>query len=181
MSKNNFKFIKIDPKYISFLLQYDNKVPYNEIILRKENRPFLGALFNINNKSYYAPLSSSKNKFLQLHRKYKKEKINSIDMFFIEDKNEKLLSVINFNNMIPVAQNSIIEFDIRKDKNLNLLEKEIEFCNNFKNKKQIKEQAIKVYNIVKNHTNERIEKRCCNFKLLEEKCKEYEELLLVKK
>lgn len=106
--------------------------------------------------------------------------MNSVDIFFIEDKNKKLLSVINFNNMIPVAKNSIIQFDIRKDGNSNLLEKEIEFCNNYNNKKQIKEQAIKVYNIVKNHTNKRIEKRCCNFKLLEEKCKEYEERLLSK-
>lgn len=181
MSKNNFKFIKVKPDYINFLLQYDNKVSYNGIILKKENRPFLGILFNINNKNYYAPLSSRKNKFFKLHKKYKNTKMNNVDIFFIEDKNEKLLSVINFNNMIPVPKNSIIQFDIRKDKNSNLLEKEIEFCNNLKNKKQIKEQAIKVYNIVKNHTNKRIENRCCNFRLLEEKCKEYEEQLLLKK
>lgn len=75
--------------------------------------------------------------------------------------------------MIPVATNSIIEFDIKKDKNANLLEKEIEFCNSCKNKK-IKRRAIKLYSIVRNHTNENVEKRCCNFKLLEEKCEEYE-------
>lgn len=63
MSKNNFKLIKIKPDYINFLLQYDDKVSYNEITLKKENRPFLGILFNINNKSYYAPLSSKKINF----------------------------------------------------------------------------------------------------------------------
>ena len=60
MSKNNFKFIKVDPNYINFLLKYDNKVSYNEILLKKENRPFLGILLNINSKKYYAPLSSKK-------------------------------------------------------------------------------------------------------------------------
>lgn len=174
MSKNNFKFIKVDPNYINFLLKYDNKVSYNEILLKKENRPFLGILLNINSKKYYAPLSSKKNKFIKLHKIYKRTNKNNIDLFFIEDKKGKLLSVLNLNNMIPIAVNSIIEFDIRKDRNANLLEKEIEFCNSYRNKKEIKKRAIKIYNIVRNHTNKNVEERCCNFKLLEEKCEEYE-------
>ena len=174
MSKNNFKFIKVDPNYINFLLKYDNKVSYNEILLKKENRPFLGILLNINSKKYYAPLSSKKNKFIKLHKIYKRTNKNNIDLFFIEDKKGKLLSVLNLNNMIPIAVNSIIEFDIRKYRNANLLEKEIEFFNSYRNKKEIKKRAIKIYNIVRNHTNKNVEERCCNFKLLEEKCEEYE-------
>ena len=180
MSKNNFKFIKINPDYIKYLLQYDNKVQYNDIKLKKDNKPFLGVLFTINDHDYYVPLSSAnkKKRLIKMHKISKKINKTSLDMVFIEDKNKKLLSVLNLNNMIPVAKNSIIEFNIEDEINYSLLQKEFKFCN--KNKKQIIGKAIKLYSIVKNHTNENIEKRCCDFKMLEEKCEEYQKKTIIK-
>jgi len=179
MSKNNLKFIKIDPNYIKFLLQFDNKVQYNDNKLKKDNKPFLGVLFTINNYDYYVPLSSAnkKKRLIKMHKNYKKTNKSNIDIIFIEDKNRKLLSVLNLNNMIPVAKNSIIEFEFKNDDNYILLQKEFKFCN--KNKKQIRERAIKIYNIVRKHTNKRIESRCCNFIMLENKAKEYENKTLI--
>lgn len=173
MSKNNFKFIKVDSNYINFLLKYDNKVQCNDVSLGKENKPFLGILFTINKQDYYVPLSSAnkKEKLIRMHENYKRINKCSLDIFFIEDKNRKLLSVLNLNNMIPIIEESIIEFDIREDKDMRLLQKELIFCNKYK--KEIRQKAIKLYNTVKKHTNNAIEKRCCNFMLLEEKCKEY--------
>ena len=175
MSKNNFKFIRVKSDYINFLLRYDNKIQYNDNLLGKENKPFLGVLFNINGQNYYVPLSSAnkKKKLIDMHKRYKKTNKKVIDIFFIEDKNGKLLSILNLNNMIPIAKNSIVELNIKSDKDASLLQKEFQFCN--KHKRELRERAKKLYSIVKNHTNERIEKRCCNFLLLEVKCKEYEE------
>lgn len=75
--------------------------------------------------------------------------------------------------MIPIAESSIIYYDITKDKNASLLIKEYQYC--IKHQKEIRERAKKIYNIVKIHTQKQLENRCCNFKLLEEKCKKYRE------
>ena len=56
----NFKIVKVDSDYCDFLREYDNRVVYNAG--KKELRPFIGVLFIINKKEYFAPLSSPKAK-----------------------------------------------------------------------------------------------------------------------
>lgn len=73
--------------------------------------------------------------------------------------------------MIPINETAIVNYDISNDKNYSLLLKEYKYCN--KNIKEIREKSVKIYNIIKQDNNINLEKRCCNFKLLEEKCKEY--------
>lgn len=181
MLKEKLKIIKIDPEYIEYLRKFDSKVQFNKAESNKQNKPFVGVLFSINDRKYYVPISSAnkKTKLNKMYKKYCKSGIEPIDIIFITDKNKKLLSTLNLNNMIPVADNSIINYDITKDKDAGLLIKEYKYC--MKNKEEIRRRAIKIYNMINLHTNKNLEKRCCNFKLLEEKCKEYEELLLVKK
>lgn len=60
----NFKIVKADSNYCNFLRQYDNKVSYNAG--SKELRPFVGVLFIVNYKDYFAPLSSPKKKHILL-------------------------------------------------------------------------------------------------------------------
>ena len=79
---------------------FDSKVSYNAGY--KELRPFIGALFKVNNCEYFAPLSSPKPK----HKVLK----NSIDMIRIK---EGVYGVINFNNMIPVTKNNYSIIDLR--------------------------------------------------------------------
>ena len=106
-----------------------------------------------------------------MYNKYIKDNQKPIDIFFIQDKNNKLLAVLNFNNMIPIIAKAKINFDILKDKDRSLLIKEIEYCN--KNRKEIMKTAKRVYNAVTIYNWEKLKIRSCNFKLLEEKCKEY--------
>lgn len=181
MLKEKLKIIKIDPKYIEYLRKFDSKVQFNKLELNKQNKPFVGVLFSINDRKYYVPISSAnkKTKLNKMYKKYYKKGREPIDIIFITDKNKKLLSALNLNNMIPVANNSLINYDITKDKDAGLLIKEYKYC--MKNKEEIRRRAIKIYNMINLHTNKNLEKRCCNFKLLEEKCKEYEKLLLMKK
>lgn len=165
----NFKMVKIDYKYCDYLRKFDNKVAYNSG--SKEMRPFIGILFVVNEYEYFAPLSSPKVK--HIHMK------NNIDIVKID---KGRYGVVNFNNMIPVTPNNYELFDLNATpKNTyelkwqNLLKSQLLWLN--KNIKNVKGKAFRLYEKYKsNKLDERIKSRCCNFILLEEKCKEYNKI-----
>lgn len=113
------------------------------------------------------PLSSSKPKHLTLK--------NTIDLIKISGGE---YGVINFNNMIPVNKN-YTEFDlskkykdISKKKRIELLNNQLRWLN--ENKKEIYFKSKLLYNLYKeNKLPKNVKDRCCNFILLEEKCKKY--------
>lgn len=108
----NFKIVKVDYKYCDYLRKFDDKVSYNAGI--KELRPFIGILFVVNNCDYYAPLSSPKDKHLNMK--------NNIDIIKI---NGGKRDVVNFNNMIPVSSNNYEIIDINKaPENINELKRQ---------------------------------------------------------
>ncbi len=162
----NFKIVKVDYKYCDYLRQFDKRVSYNAGT--KELRPFIGILFVVEGCEYFAPLSSPKVKHLTLK--------SNIDVVRIDGGR---FGVVNFNNMIPVMQNNYELFDLNSVpqdtyelKRQNLLKTQLIWLN--KNIKTVKGKALNLYNKYKNgHLPERIKSRCCNFILLEEKCKEY--------
>lgn len=162
----NFKIVKVDYKYCDYLRSFDNKVSYNAGI--KELRPFIGILFVVEGCEYFAPLSSPKVKHLTMK--------NNIDFVKIDNGN---YGVVNFNNMIPVTSKNYDLFDLssipndtNELKRQNLLKTQLLWLN--KNIKNVKDKAIKLYDKYKNDTLPvRIKDRCCNFILLEDKCKEY--------
>lgn len=82
-------FYTVDTQYCEYLRKFDKCVPYT--MQSKATRPFIGILFNVNNHTYYAPLSSPKPK----HQKMK----NQIDFIKI---NQGIWGAINLNNMIPI-------------------------------------------------------------------------------
>ena len=179
MKKENLSkliLIRIDEEYISYLRKYDSKVQINSSALHKDNKPFVGVLFEINHLKYFVPISSNKkDKLSRMFNKYVETGKKPIDMFFIEETcndERKLLSVLNFNNMIPVCDKAIINYNISQDKDYFLLRKEIEFCN--LHKKKIISDSKRIYNAVTTHSWQSLENRCCNFKLLEEKCIYYQ-------
>lgn len=161
--------VKIDYKYCDYLRKFDNKVAYNSG--SKEMRPFIGILFVVNEYEYFAPLSSPKVK--HIHMK------NNIDIVKID---KGRYGVVNFNNMIPVTPNNYELFDLNATpKNTyelkwqNLLKSQLLWLN--KNIKNVKGKAFRLYEKYKsNKLDERIKSRCCNFILLEEKCKEYNKI-----
>lgn len=91
------KFYHIKDDFISFLRQYDSKVSEN----KNQTRPYVGVVLEINSIKYYAPFSSPKPK----HKKMK----NGKDFRKI---NNGIYGAINFNNMIPVLDEVLIEIDI---------------------------------------------------------------------
>lgn len=158
--------VKVDSKYCDFLRKYENKVPYDAG--EKELRPFVGILFNIGNCEYFAPLSSPKQKHSRL--------ANTLDLIKID--NGKL-GVINFNNMIPVNKSNYNIIDLNEktnDKNKSarilLLKNQLRWLNN--NRVDIYEKSSNLYKkYVNNLLPINVRNRCCNFILLEEKCRDY--------
>ena len=86
---------------------------------------------------------------------------------------------MNFNNMIPVTSNNYSLVDLNKEtltvaelKYQNLLREQLTWLN--ANFKQVKNKSFKLYQLYNNgKLPQNIKKRCCDFKLLEEKCTEY--------
>ena len=168
MSKN-LKIVIVDSDYCDYLREFDNKIPFNKF--DKANRPFIGVLFNIDTIEYFAPLSSPKEK----HKKMK----NTIDFQKIDDGN---LGAINFNNMIPV-KNGLYELVDLNTNNVSLeelkykymLKQQLTWIN--KNVDQIKSKGKKLYDLYYlKRLPDSIYNRCCDYKLLEEKCKEYDNM-----
>ena len=165
MSKS-LKFYNIDLKYIETLQKIDNKIPDTSQQNKKANRKFIGILLKINGINYVAPLSSPKVKHLSMR--------DGIDFVKIDSGN---LGIINFNNMFPVPNHLMTEVDISKENDPKykiLLTKQLSWCNEAKNKKNILKTSKLLYKLISiNKLPEKVKERCCNFKLLEEKSLDY--------
>ena len=95
------------------------------------------------------------------------------------------LGALNFNNMIPVTDNNYYLIDMDNPNKLNdikyynLLLDQLAWLN--EHNLQVRKKSERLYNLYNNKKlNKTIFNRCCNFKLLEEKCMKYnKELTLV--
>lgn len=166
----NLYLIRVNENYVKCLKQYDSKVQDN--LNEKKNKPYLGVLLEREDKKYFVPLSSPKRK----HQKFielEKENKLTIDIFLIKepDDNNKLIGVLNLNNMIPITDDVIEYFNIREEKDYSLLKKEYIYC--IKNQDEIIKRANKIYDLVTKHNKLSLIKRSCDFKLIEAKSEEF--------
>ncbi len=151
---DRLKFYNIDDKYIDYLYQFDDKVPYN----KNQKRPYIGVIIEIDNIKYFAPLFSPKS----THKKY------SDNPTYIKIGQD--YGIIRFNNMIPVVGDVLtpIDFNIIKDiKYKNLLMAQNNFIQ--QNTEKIRNVAKKLYKMVTVDKKKFFVDISCNFKLLEEK------------
>jgi len=164
----------IDKDYISFLKNYDSRIP-NIDYGNNGYKPFFSPLFEKDGLVYVTQVFSKKPRHLKM-----KESIDFVKIF--DKTNKKLISVINLNYMFPVPKSEIIEVKYKnidnfrtfssldeKNKYINLLKYEMKVINN----KNIQAQALKVYNSV--NTDSFLKNRSLSFLLLEEKAIEYSE------
>ena len=134
---------------------------------------YIGVLFFIGECEYFAPLSSPKLK----HKNLK----NNLDLLKINNGN---YGVVNFNNMIPVTSNNYIAFDLNKKPEttgekyrLELLRNQLRWLTI--HKKEVLNKSRLLYTLYNNkNLPQSLIDRCCNFKLLEEKCNEYNKILV---
>ena len=165
----------IDKDYVEYLKLFDNKV--QNIDYKDKLKPYIGIILNVNNFKYYVPITSAKAKYIKQN--------NNLDIVYIKDNNQKLLGVLNLNNMIPVNDNEITLLNFtklrkyRKFDNLNeeykyisFLSMEIVYIRLLS--KVITHKAQKLYAEKTNNPHSKISQRTNDFKLLEEKCLEYQ-------
>lgn len=150
----------VDKTYFDVLRTVDKKVPFV-----KENRPFLGMVLRVNDKNYFVPLASPKEKHKQMN--------NQIDIIKIQNGE---LGVINFNNMIPIPISKCNKIEVTSLPDIKyqkLLKKQLNWCN--RHQKEILASAQTLYQNIyySGYVNLNLRSRCCDFKRLEEKCREY--------
>lgn len=121
-----------------------------------------GIVFKVDNINYYVPVSS-----------YKKPRPNNI---LIELSNGTVVGSLRFNYMFPIPDDKLINRNIDSEpdkKYRSLLSQELLFCR--KNQEKILRLARNTYNKVINNYDEILTHNSCDFKLLEQKCFEYEQ------
>ncbi len=153
------RFYHISDKYIKFLHSIDNRVLYN----KGEARPYVGIVLTINALDYYVPLESPRPD----HKNIK----SGGPVLKIDNGN---LGIMGFNNMIPVKDVCLVNFDINslEDQSYKLLlQNQLRFCN--KNKKLIGDRANSVYKKTVIDKVPFYKSSCCDFKRLEKACKKY--------
>lgn len=173
MKENKLKWYVADKEYVKYLRKFDKKV--ENIDYNTKLKPYIGILITINEFNYYVPISSAKEKHYKI-----KEGMDFIKIV----QNDKIIGVLNLNNMIPILDNNVKvlkykdieeyrEFINDKEKKLyiSFLSFELDLINDKMEK--IKKNAMKLYNEKINNPESNVSKRCCNFKLLEEKSKLY--------
>lgn len=158
------KFVRIDTTYVGYLNQIDSRVQYTDPALKKDNKPFFGALFHRGATEYFVPLSSPKKKHINMP--------NRRDFHKILDNDGNLLAIFSFNNMIPVVPALYQRIDFKTDKDGNLLTKEYLFCT--KNIGVITRKAINLYYRYKKGILTPEESlRTCDFAALEKGMQDY--------
>ena len=170
------KLYSITDKYIDYLRQFDNKVYDNKEDRRKVMRKYLGIVLTINEMNYYIPMSSPKKSDYK-DNKIRKSIVPIVRIISNEeiDNIPVLKGTLRISNMIPVPDSELILYEPKNENNKNykiLVEKELEFIE--KNEDMIKKYVNIIYNQKNNGYDVSYINNVVNFKLLEEKCKEYQ-------
>ena len=159
-------FYTVDRNYIKYLSLYEKHVSDNKDEIG-HSRPYLGIVLKVNNFDYFVPLYSYKEHYL----KYK----SNPSFFFVYDRKNRPLSIIKFSAMIPILRNSdvisILNYNEQDKKYRDLISAEYRYVNS--HKEEIYKRANKMYTAVTKHKNNFLKTIACDFKLLENKCLEY--------
>ena len=185
--KKNLKFITIDKNYLKTLHDSCREVYYKPT--GYEKKPYIGILIEENGIEYVIPLSSAKEK----HKLWKNVDTDRFLIFencetaekgtkdiYVKNKDgtfKHILSVIDLKKMIPIKSGLYSEVDLNPSKKDSvqeikykvLLNIEYTFC--LKIIDSVIQKASKLYE--KQISTGKVIKFCCDFKLLEEKCREY--------
>lgn len=164
-------FYNVDKEYVRYLQKAEReyrgftKVPNMEYDVGHEDKLVCGVILNINDFKYYVPVSS-----------YKKQQRNNI-LIILDDRYNPIKGSLRFNYMFPINDKYVAVRDFSKEKTQNrklFLHRQLVYCDSIRN--DIYNKALETYNDVIDNKDEDLVKNSCNFKLLEEKCIEYERI-----
>ena len=94
--KDKLKWYIVEKEYVNYLRRFDNKV--ENINYNDRFKPYLGIIVAIEEINYYVPISSVKDKHYKMNE----------DLDFIKiNENDRILGVLNLNNMIPIGDENV--------------------------------------------------------------------------
>ena len=155
----NLFICHISERYISFLHSRDFRVPFN----KGQRRPYVGVVLTVGRFRYFVPMESPKPNHANLKPGKHILKLDG-----------GRLGLLGFNNMVPVPDSAILEYDISAEPDVkyrNLLLNQIEHCN--RQKLAILDHANRTYYDVVNGKSSFICKISCDFRALERACRSY--------
>ncbi len=169
------RWINVNEKYLDYLRNVESRIPRTDYGSDKY-KPFFGVLFEIDNLYYITQVSHAQTR----HYKMKQQK----DFFKIYDSKNlnRLIAVVNLNYMFPIPKEQTSEFEKKyihtyrtfrseeeKSKYINLLDTELDAIN----KMNLEEKACAIYKLKYEMPEDRVAKRCIDFKDMERLAKEY--------
>lgn len=123
--------------------------------MQNQNRPYIGPILIKDGISFFSPLEHPR----PAHSKLKESN------YLVKIDGGKY-GLIGINNMIPVPDDKLIDFDISKDKNCKVLISQFVFCK--KHARELVRKANKVYVAQANPDTARTQYSSCNFTKLKD-------------
>lgn len=162
----------ISDKYIKYLRQFDDKIYDNKEEIRTHDRKYLGVVLTINDFNYYIPMSSpKKSDYLDFDKKIIRSDTKTIIRMH---ESGRLYGTLRISNMIPVPITELKPYIIADEVDLKYREVilgELRYINN--NSSRIVKYANTVYNQKIKNMDIGYINNTVNFKLLEEKLREW--------
>ena len=164
---DKLNFYTVDLSYVNYLKNAEtqkrgfSRVPNMDYGNSRKPKFLCGVVLQINTMNYFVPVTS-----------YKQQKP---DNFLIYASNGQIVSSLRFNYMFPVPLTLVKERRISNEPNLAyraLLSQELQYC--IKNQETIRSLAERTYKRVLLGKDPGLVVNSCDFKLLEEKYREYE-------
>ena len=162
----------VSDKYINYLIQFDDKIYDNKEEIRTHERKYLGVVLTVNEFNYYIPMSSPKNSdYIDISKKIIRKDTKTIIRIY---EGNRLYGTLRISNMIPVPITELEPYMVSNETDLKYKEVilgELRYINN--NSNRIIKYAKTVYNQKIKNMDIGYIKNTVDFKLLEEKLKEW--------
>ena len=162
----------VSDKYIKYLRQFDKKIYDNKEKIRVHERKYLGVVLTVNEFNYYIPMSSpKKTDYIDFEKNIIRKDTKTIVR--VHD-GERLYGTLRISNMIPVPITELEPYIVANEKDLKYKEVilgELKFIRS--NSERILKNARLIYNQKNKNIDIEYIKNTVNFKLLEEKLKQW--------
>ena len=178
--EQELKLYTVSDNYVNYLNKHDNRVSSNKEENRNFERKYLGTVLNLKDIYYFAPLASPKDTDYYIddngNKKIRKSIVPIIRIIHKEQNDSiSLLGTIKFNNMIPIIDSVIQQYNIQNEPDQayrDLVSKQWIFIRSHKT--EIYRNAKVIYNQKINNIKDiGYLQNTVDFVLLEQKAKEY--------
>ena len=164
----------VSDKYIKYLRQFDERIYDNKEDIRTQTRKYLGIVLTVNDFNYYIPMSSpKKSDYIDYEKKIIRKDTKTIIRIYNSD---RLYGTLRISNMIPVPITELEPYILSNEKDLkykDVILGELKFINN--NSDKIVKNAKIVYSQKIKNIDIGYIKNTVDFKLLEEKLRQWNE------